>query len=427
MRLWLWLWPFPGNNGLAPNNRRHDNNSMRPSHPRVIVIGSGLVGLATAWRLLAARPDTQVTILEKESGPGRHQSGRNSGVIHSGIYYAPGSAKARNCAEGRRTLIRFCEEHDIAHEICGKVIVALDEGELPRLEAIHQRGLANGVQCHLLDREALLELEPHSAGIRAIHVADAGIVDFPGVSRALAGLIEQAGGNFHFGERAQRLTLRGNGAVVSASSGDFDADLVINCAGLYSDRIAALDVDPGCRIIPFRGEYYVLKPESRHLCRHLIYPVPDPAFPFLGVHFTRRIHGAIECGPNAVLAFAREGYRKTDINFPELAEAILNPGFARLAGKFWRTGVGEYIRSFNKGAFVRALQRLVPAIRAEQLEPAPSGVRAQAMTSDGRLVDDFLIRETRSAIHVCNAPSPAATACLAIGEEITRRALQRLH
>jgi L-2-hydroxyglutarate oxidase len=419
--LWISLSPKSGN----PVKNEQKYILMRDMDAHTIVIGSGLVGLATAWRLLQAKPGAKITILEKESGPGQHQSGHNSGVIHSGIYYTPGSAKARNCVEGRLAMIRFCQDHGIAHDLCGKVIVALDQSELPRLEAIYQKGLANGVRCRLLEKEELRELEPHSAGIKAILVEDAGIVDFPGVCRVLEAKIKEAGGKIHFGEKVSGITRTGNRVRVTASSKEFEADLVINCAGLYSDRVAALDADPECRIVPFRGEYYVLKPESRSLCRNLIYPVPDPAFPFLGVHFTRRINGDVECGPNAVLAFAREGYRKTEINLPELAETLLYPAFGQLAAKYWRTGLGEYVRSFSKGAFVRALQRLIPEIRADQLEPAPAGVRAQALAAKGGLVDDFLIRETDSAIHVCNAPSPAATACLTIGEEVARRALAR--
>lgn len=403
-----------------------DEENPKKFRARILVVGGGLVGLATAYRLLRVLPGADVRVLEKEAAPGQHQSGRNSGVIHSGIYYAPGSAKARNCAQGRLELIAFCREHGIAHELCGKIIVALEERELPRLEAIHQRGLANGVRCRMLGPEEIRSLEPHSSGIRGILVEDAGIVDYPAVSRTLAARIADAGGRLHFGEKVSGLTKTGNGLLVTTPNGEFEGDLVINCAGLFSDRVAALDMNPRCQIVPFRGEYYVLKPESSHLCRNLIYPVPDPSFPFLGVHFTRGIHGKVECGPNAVLAFAREGYRKRDINLHDLAGTLFSPAFACLAVKHWRMGLGEYVRSFSKTAFVKALQRLIPEIRADQLEPSPAGVRAQALAADGGLVDDFLIRESEHAIHVCNAPSPAATSCLTIGGEVARRALAKL-
>lgn len=394
--------------------------------PCIVVIGSGIVGLATAWRLLQARPDLSVTVIDKEDGPARHQSGHNSGVIHSGIYYAQGSLKAQTCVRGRQALIEFCREHGVAHELCGKVIVAVDEPERPRLSAIHQRGVGNGVSCRKIGKEELREMEPYCAGVEGLFVADAGIVDFPGVCQALMHEIAGRGGEFRYGEKVIALHEAGDAVRVVTDRHTHRGDLVINCAGLYSDRIAAMDLDPGCQIVPFRGEYYLLKPESRSLVRNLIYPVPDPDFPFLGVHFTRRISGAIECGPNAVLAFAREGYTKRDIHLGELASILSNPAFMKLAIKHWKQGLGEYVRSFSKAAFVHALQRLLPAIEAEHLEPAPAGVRAQALSSSGGLVDDFLIRESRRAVHVCNAPSPAATACLTIGEEIARRALGKI-
>lgn len=395
-----------------------------PSH-RIVVIGSGIVGLATAWQLLKLRPNLALTVIDKEDGPGKHQSGHNSGVIHSGIYYAPGALKAQNCVRGRLALIDFCREYGIAYDPCGKVIVATNEEELPRLAAIHERGKANGVRCRRIGPEELREIEPYCAGVAGLFVEDAGIVDFPGVCRRLAEEITRMGGTFRFGEKVEALQEQGESVHVCTSKGTHRATLVINCAGLYSDKVAAMDVDPGCRIVPFRGEYYLLKPESRHLVRNLIYPVPDPSFPFLGVHFTRRITGAIECGPNAVLAFAREGYRKSDFNLGELAGTLTSPAFIRLAARHWKMGLGEYVRSYSKAAFVKALQKLLPDIRAEHLEVAPAGVRAQALSKKGGLVDDFLIRESRSAIHICNAPSPAATACLTIGEEVARRALTR--
>ncbi len=392
---------------------------------RIVVIGSGIVGLATAWRLLKARPDLSLTLIDKEDGPARHQSGHNSGVIHSGIYYAPGSLKAKNCVRGRLALIDFCRERGIAFDLCGKVIVATDDAELPRLAKIHERGQANGVRCRKITVGELREIEPYCAGIEGLFVEDAGIVDFPGVCCALMEEIRQMGGRICYGEQVQALQESGAVMHVCTSKGTHAAELVINCAGLYSDKVAAMDLDPGCSIVPFRGEYYLLKEECRYLVRNLIYPVPDPSFPFLGVHFTRRITGAIECGPNAVLAFAREGYRKSDINPGELLGTLTNPSFMKLAMKHWKMGMGEYVRSFSKAAFVTALQKLLPEIRSEHLEPAPAGVRAQALAAGGALVDDFLIRESRLAVHVCNAPSPAATACLTIGEEVANRALER--
>lgn len=397
---------------------------MKSQH--TVIIGSGIVGLATAWQLLKARPGLSLTVVEKEDGPARHQSGHNSGVIHSGIYYAPGSSKAKNCVRGRLALIDFCREHGIAHDLCGKVIVATDAAEQPRLAAIHERGRVNGVNCRRISAEELREIEPNCAGVEGVFVGDAGIVDFPGVCQKLMDEIKSMGGEFRFGEAVTAMQPATGGTYLCTTKGTLTAQLVINCAGLYSDRVAAMDLDPGCRIVPFRGEYYLLKPESRHLVRNLIYPVPDPAFPFLGVHFTRRVSGVIECGPNAVLAFAREGYRKTDIHLGELSATLFSASFMKLAKQHWKMGFGEYVRSFSKAAFVTALQKLIPAIRSEDLEPAPAGVRAQALGHGGKLIDDFLIREGSASIHICNAPSPAATACLTIGEEIAHLAFRKL-
>ncbi|TAH34661.1 MAG: L-2-hydroxyglutarate oxidase [Planctomycetota bacterium] len=397
-----------------------------PRHD-VVIIGGGIVGLATAYQLLQRRPGTAVEVLEKESAVGRHQSGHNSGVLHSGIYYQPGSEKARNCREGKRAMEEFCGREGIPFEICGKLIVAVDAGQLPALERILQRGLANGVRCQLIERERLAELEPHAAGVRAIHVPEAGIVDYKSVCSRLRQRIEEAGGSVCTGARVTRLWSRPESVVVESDAGPREAVLAVNCAGLHSDRVARRGGrDPGARIVPFRGEYYELKPQARGLCRNLIYPVPDPSFPFLGVHFTRTIGGGVECGPNAVLAFAREGYRKRDVNLRDLFETLTYPGFLRLAARHWRTGAGEMWRSFSKSAFVRALQRLVPEIRAGHLEPAPAGVRAQALRPDGSLVDDFLILESERVLHVCNAPSPAATASLQIGAGLAARILPRL-
>lgn len=393
---------------------------------RIVVIGGGIVGLSTAWQLLKASPGLRLTLLEKEEGPGRHQSGHNSGVIHSGIYYAPGSLKASNCVRGRLALLEFCREYGIAHEMCGKVIVALDDGERQRLAAIYGRGVANGVDCRKIGPEELREREPFCAGVEGVFVADAGIVDYPAVCRRLAEEIQNLGGCLCFGERVRGLANESGGVRILTTRQEYEADLVVNCAGLYSDKVARMDVDPQCRIVPFRGEYYLLKPEAKRLVRHLIYPVPDPSFPFLGVHFTRRVHGAVECGPNAVLAFAREGYRKSDFCLPELLGTLGSPAFLRLALRHWKMGLGEYVRSFSKAAFVKALQRLLPDIRSQDLIPTHAGVRAQALANHGGLIDDFLIRENGRALHVCNAPSPAATACLTIGAEVASRALAKL-
>jgi len=374
----------------------------------VAIIGGGIVGLATGYRLTERYPGARVVVLEKEAGLAHHQSGRNSGVLHSGVYYKPGSLKAQNCRAGKLAMQEFCEREGVAYDVCGKVIVAVDEAEFPALERIHERGQANGVQCTLIDQERLRELEPHAAGLRALHVPEAGIVDYVQACEKMAEHIRRGGGQIVTGR-----------TIVVSAAGEYDARFVINCGGLYSDRLARLSGQaPRAKIVPFRGEFFQLRPEAESFCRNLIYPVPDPAFPFLGVHFTRLATGGVECGPNAVLAFAREGYRKIDINLRDLAESLTYPGFLRMAARHWKTGLGEMWRSVSKQAFVRALQRLIPEIRAEHLDPAPSGVRAQALSPDGNLVDDFLIVQSERVINVCNAPSPAATASLNIGRLI---------
>ena len=385
----------------------------------VIVIGGGIVGLATSYRLLQRFPDTRLLLLEKEEQLATHQTGHNSGVLHSGIYYRPGSLKAANCRVGKRATEQFCQEHDIAFEICGKVIVALDERELPGIQKIYERGQANGVACEIIGKERLREIEPHAAGIRAIHVPEAGIVDYRQVALKLGALITAAGGQIICGCEVTGIRERSGETIVQTTGGSFPARLVVNCAGLHSDRVLRMtDLRPEAQIVPFRGEYYELRAEQHHLCRHLIYPVPDPSFPFLGVHFTRMIGGGVECGPNAVLAFAREGYAKSDVHVGDLLESLTYPGFVRMALKHWRTGCGEMWRSFSKDAFVKALRRLMPEIRKEHLVAAPAGVRAQALTRSGALVDDFLIQEQGRVVHVGNAPSPAATASLNIGNVI---------
>ncbi len=391
----------------------------------IAIVGGGIVGLATAYRLLEHDPKLRVVVLEKEARVGVHQTGHNSGVLHSGIYYRPGSLRAVNCREGKRAMEEFCRREGIPFDLCGKVIVAVEEWELPILERIYERGQANGVRCELIDRQRLLEIEPHTAGIRAIHVPEAGIVDFHQVCLRLAEIVQQRDGQVLCAARVTAIRPSGAGVVVEATSGvAVEAKAVVTAAGLHSDRVARLaGTPPESRIVPFRGEYYKLKPTAEHLCRGLIYPVPDPAFPFLGVHFTRMIHGGVECGPNAVLAFAREGYRKTDIDLRDLLETLTYPGFLRLAARHWKTGCAEMWRSISKRAFVRALQRLVPEVGCEDVEPAPAGVRAQALAPDGRLVDDFVVAAHGRMVHVLNAPSPAATSSLNIGRLVVEKLL----
>ncbi len=383
------------------------------------IIGGGIVGLATAYQVQRARPDCRITVLEKEPSLGQHQTGHNSGVLHTGIYYKPGSQKAKNCIAGKLAMQEFCAQHAIPFEVCGKVIVATQNSELLRMQDLYERGKANGVACSLLDRDQLRELEPHCAGIQAIHVTEAGIVDYPAVVQALAKSIGEAGGKILTGCKVRGIREDSDGVVLETSDGTVQAKQMINCAGLYSDRVARHTVpDLDLRIVPFRGEYYKFKANAPRLCKNLIYPVPDPAFPFLGVHFTRMINGETEAGPNAVLALAREGYRKSNVHLPELLGTLCYPGFLRLAAKYWRMGCGEMWRSFNKGAFVRALQRLIPEVESSHLEPAPAGVRAQAISRDGKMLDDFSIQQKGRIIHVCNAPSPAATASLSIGAHL---------
>ena len=384
----------------------------------IIIIGGGIVGLATAYQFTLDYPLLKITLLEKEQQLAAHQTGHNSGVLHTGIYYKPGSLKALNCLEGKSRMEDFCSKEEIDFEICGKVIVAISEAELPALETIYQRGRTNGVSCEMINSEKLHELEPHVAGIKAVHVPEAGIVDYGQVCKRFAKHLQNNEDNqIHCSTKVIGIRHSEN-IVVETEQGEFEGRFLVNCAGLYSDKITAMTQPPESKIIPFRGEYYEVRPEKHHLCRNLIYPVPDPSFPFLGVHFTRMINGSLECGPNAVLAFAREGYTRSTVNFLELAEILSYSGFIKLAAKYWRPGVGEMWRSFSKAAFVRALQRLVPEISADDLETAPAGIRAQAVLSNGKLVDDFLIQENKNIINVCNAPSPAATSSLNIGKHI---------
>lgn len=385
----------------------------------VAVVGGGIVGLGSAM-MLARDQGVQVAVLEAEQALAGHQTGHNSGVIHSGLYYKPGSLKATNCTSGRDAMYRFCAEHGVKHEQCGKLVVATSEAELPALAELERRGIANGLTgIRKVGLDEMREVEPHVAGVAGLVVPQTGIVDFPGACAVYARLITEAGGEVRTGARVEQVRRDGAGLAIETTRGLVRARNLINCAGLQSDRVARMcGIDPGVQIIPFRGEYYELVPSAHHLVRHLIYPVPDPRFPFLGVHFTRMVKGGIEAGPNAVLAFRREGYHKLDFSLRDTADLITYPGFWRMAGKYWKTAAGEFHRSFSKAAFVEALQKLMPEIRAEDLVPAGAGVRAQAVTPEGALVDDFRIVEAERMIHVLNAPSPAATASLSIGASI---------
>lgn len=392
------------------------------------IIGGGIVGLAVCQRLLEARPHSRVLLLEKEEQVACHQTGHNSGVIHSGIYYKPGSIKARTCRRGYRLLLDWCRTHHLAHEICGKIVVATKENELPHLETLFERGRANGLEgLRRIGAGELRDYEPSVNGIAGLHVPETGIVDFRAVAESLAISCQDRGADVRFGEEVVRIDTEANGVRIETPGGGYHARLLVSCCGLQSDRIARLTrPDLPVRIVPFRGEYYTLAKDKRHLVRNLIYPVPDPAFPFLGVHFTRMINGEREAGPNAVLAFKREGYRKSDFDCRDLAETLAWPGFQKIAGRYWRAGFMEMYRSYRKKAFVRALQKLVPEILEDDLVPGGSGVRAQACSRDGRLLDDFYFVEEGRLLHVLNAPSPAATASLAIGEQIAEKVLARL-
>ena len=389
---------------------------------QVAIIGGGIVGLATALAL-GQRFRAEPLVIEKEADVAQHQTGHNSGVIHSGLYYKPGSLKAQMTVTGARRMVEFCREHGIAHDVCGKVVVATEPSEVPRLEELHRRGVANGVEVELIGPERLREIEPHANGLKALRVPSTGIVDYIAVARRYAEIVHERGGEIRTESRVLAIRRDNRAWLIETSTGIVRARNVVNCAGLHADRIARLaGFDPPVKIVPFRGEYYTLVAARQNLVRHLIYPVPDPAFPFLGVHFTRMVHGGVEAGPNAVLSLKREGYRKTDFNLRDAWEALTFAGFVRLAAKYWKTGLGEMHRSFSKAAFVRALQRLLPDLREEDLVPGGSGVRAQALEPSGALVDDFSIQEGAGVIHVLNAPSPAATASLMIGDAIAERA-----
>ena len=399
------------------------------------VIGGGIVGLATAMRMVRDHPGLRCALLEKEAELGKHQTGHNSGVLHSGIYYRPGSVKAQTCVAGKKALLEFCDEHGIHYDLCGKVIIATSPEELPRLEELHRRAQANGVEgVRAIGPEELREIEPHCTGLQALHAPFTGIIDFGDVARTYARLFEAAGGAIRTSCEVTGMTRSPRGFVIETSQDTLETRSMINCAGLFVDRVAAMTpgfaasvrggIDEPVRIVPFRGEYHRLKPEKQGFVKGLVYPVPDPQFPFLGVHFTPTVHGRVEVGPNAVLAFARQGYRQSDVNLRDLYEIFSYGGFWAMARKHWKTSLPELRRSFDRRAFTRALQRLIPAIQSEDLVYSGAGVRAQAVSASGRLVDDFVIAESEGAIHVLNAPSPGATSSLGIADTICRTAAQ---
>ncbi|HZZ77500.1 MAG TPA: L-2-hydroxyglutarate oxidase [Gemmataceae bacterium] len=392
----------------------------------IAIIGGGIIGLSTAMHL-ALSSRASVVVLEAEADVAQHQTGHNSGVIHSGLYYKPGSERARLCAEGREAMYRFCAEHGLPHERCGKLVVAVEESELAALDELQRRGLANGLDgIRRLVREELKEFEPHVVGVAGLHVPQTGIVDYKLVAHKYAELFQQAGGTLRLGARLTGVQQRDGELALQTTQGDVVCKHLINCGGLYADRVARLcGLDPGVQIVPFRGEYYALIPERRHLVKNLIYPVPDPRFPFLGVHFTRTVHGEVDAGPNAVLALQREGYSRWNVSPGDVWEMMRFGGFWRMAYKHWRTGLGEMVRSFSKGSFYRSLQRMIPELQMSDIHPFGTGVRAQAMQPDGSLVDDFRFVQTESMIHVLNAPSPAATASFSIGRTIADMARSR--
>jgi L-2-hydroxyglutarate oxidase len=389
---------------------------------RIVVVGGGIVGLATAWRLGQRFPGTRVTVLEKESAVGQHQSSHNSGVLHAGLYYQPGTRKAQLAVRGIRQMVEFCRSHAIPHEVCGKVVVAVNDGEIPRLKALLERGTANGLQClRWLGAGELREIEPHAAGVAAVHVPQEGIVDYPAVCQALVREIESQAGEVIVRAKVRGIRREASAWRIIASTGEYKASRIVTCAGLHADRVAALSGRlRSVRIVPFRGEYYKIRPERQFLVRNLIYPVPDPQFPFLGVHFTRMIHGGIEAGPNAVLATSREGYRKSDVRVGDLADALAFQGLWKFLSKYSRVAWQEVRRSFSRDLFCASLQRLVPEIQSSDLIEGGAGVRAMAMAPDGSLIEDFHFVEGPGELHVVSAPSPAATASLAIGEEIAK-------
>jgi (S)-2-hydroxyglutarate dehydrogenase len=393
----------------------------------VVIVGGGIVGLATALKLKESKASLKIVLIEKEDKLAKHQTGNNSGVIHSGIYYKPGSMKAINCIGGYHQLIEFCNKNEIRYDLCGKVIIATDEKELPALENIYKRGIENGLTgLKKINRDEIFAYEPHCAGIAGIFVPQTGIIDYTEVSLKYAELFRKMGGEIILEEEVTAMNSKDGVSEVITKKNNYSTRLVINCGGLFSDRIAAISgkkID--VKIVPFRGEYYEISKEKQYLVKNLIYPVPDPNFPFLGVHFTRMIHGGVEAGPNAVFAFKREGYKKTDFSLHDFTESLCWPGFRKVAIKYWRTGLDEYYRSFSKSAFTKALQRLIPEIQEKDLVPGGAGVRAQACDRVGGLIDEFMIVEDQHIINVCNAPSPAATSSLAIGKTVSELALKR--
>ena len=392
------------------------------------IIGGGIVGLASGMALGKRYPKARILVLEKESTWAYHQTGNNSGVIHSGIYYKPGSFKAKFCRDGSSSMVEFCQKYEIDYEVCGKVIVATSSEQLPLLDNLYKRGLENGLNVTKISAEEVKEVEPHVSCKAGLRVPTTGIVNYKQVCQKYADIIKSQGGELRLNTKVEKIRETSTGQVLETNNGSFETRFVINCAGLHSDRVAKLGaVDPQAKIVPFRGEYYELVPEKRYLVKTLIYPVPNPAFPFLGVHFTRMIDGSVHAGPNAVLSLKREGYKKTDFDLRDFAEVMSYPGFWKLAGKHADEGIQEIIRSFSKAAFVRSLQKLIPEVQAQDLVPTHAGVRAQALMNDGKLVDDFLIVQGKNATHVCNAPSPAATSSLEIGKAIALAIPEQSH
>lgn len=393
-----------------------------------VIIGAGIVGLATAIQIAAQKPNVRLLIVEKESAVASHQTGHNSGVLHSGLYYKPGSLKAKNCVDGYAMMVDFCRRHGIKHDICGKIVVATTPSEVSQLDLLFERGTANGLKgIRRLSAGELREREPHVTGIEGLFVPQTGIVDYTDVAEKMKEILLSGGVGIHCGEKVVGIDTASSASIVRTTRGEYRTNIVLGCAGLHSDHVARwTKPDLPLRIIPFRGEYYKLKKEKEYLVRHLIYPVPDPAFPFLGVHFTRMISGGVEAGPNAVFALKREGYAKTSFNAADVWESLSWPGFRKVARKYWRTGLGEYYRSFSKRAFTAALQKLIPEIQEEDLIAGGSGVRAQACDREGGLVDDFFILQQGSVVHVCNAPSPAATSSLSIGSAVARTVLDSM-
>jgi L-2-hydroxyglutarate oxidase len=386
----------------------------------IIIIGAGVVGLATALKIKEKSPNKKLLIIDKEDEVAAHQTGHNSGVIHSGLYYKPGSLKATNCLKGYKMLVDFCQQHEVPFELCGKVVVATSKEEIPILNGLFTRGIANGLEgLKMLDQDELREHEPHVNGLEGFLVPQTGIVNYSVVAAKMKDLLVETETSFAFGQPVSKIHTTTTSVEITTNDEQFEAAMLINCAGLYADKIAEMSGDhPGIKIIPFRGEYYKLVPEKEYLVKNLIYPVPDPDFPFLGVHFTRMKRGGVEAGPNAVLAYKREGYKKSDVSFSEFIEILGWPGFQKVAKKYWKTGLGEFYRSYSKAAFTKALQKLIPEIKEKDLTKGGSGVRAQACDRDGGLIDDFLIHQTNRTINVLNAPSPAATSALSIGESV---------